>query len=53
MLAAYYTKRPDAVLSGAIQTPEGNVFNLSNLPVEVTEFIANWRIEADYAETVG
>ena len=52
MLAAYYTKRPDAVLSGGIQTPEGGIFDLSHLPVEVTQFIAEWKIDADAAVTV-
>lgn len=47
VLAAFLTIRPDAVLSGAKQTPEGNTFDLSGLPVEVNEFIANWRITAD------
>lgn len=43
-LALWYTKRPDASLSNTIQTPEGNVFDLSSLPGEVTEFIRNWKI---------
>lgn len=44
VLAAYYTKRPDAVLSGGIQTPEGGIFDLSRLPVEVGQFIEDWLI---------
>lgn len=44
VLAGYYTKRPDAVLSGGIQTPEGGIFDLSALPVEVTTFIADWKL---------
>src|SRR6185503_6103567 len=35
VLAAWYTKRPDAVLSNTIQTPEGNVLDLSRIPPEV------------------
>lgn len=41
VLAAYYTKRPDAVLSGAITTESG-IFDLSNMPIEVTNFIREW-----------
>jgi hypothetical protein len=44
VLAAWYTLRPDALLSGARQTPEGNVFDLSRLPVEVTQFIQTWKL---------
>lgn len=44
VLAGYITKRPDAVLSGGIQTPEGGIFDLSRLPVEVNVFVDNWRL---------
>jgi hypothetical protein len=44
VLAAFYTKRPDAILSGAITTPDGNSFDLSQFPVEVQAFIKDWRI---------
>lgn len=47
VLAAWYTKRPDAVLSNTIQTPEGNVLDLSRIPPEVQQFIAGWRIDLD------
>ena len=53
VLASWYTIRPDALLANARQTPEGNVFDLSALPVEVSEFINNWRISPDHAETAG
>lgn len=43
-LAAFYTIRPDALLSGARQTPEGNVFDLSRLPLEVQGFINDWKL---------
>jgi hypothetical protein len=43
-LAAWYTKRPDAVLSGASQTPDGNALDLSQIPDEVQLFIEKWRI---------
>ena len=44
VLAAFYTKRPDALLSGASFGPDGTAFDLSRLPLEVTAFIAGWRI---------
>jgi hypothetical protein len=44
VLAAYYTKRPDALLSGAISTPDGNAFDLSRLPIEVQGFIEEWKV---------
>lgn len=44
VLAAFYTKRPDALLSGAIQTPDGTTLDLSQLPVEVRVFIEEWRV---------
>ena len=47
VLAAWYTKRPDAVLANTIQTPEGNVFDLSRLPPEVQGFVTEWRIDLD------
>lgn len=43
VLAAYYTKRPDALLSGAITTPEGGIFDLTQIPIEVRLFIEDWR----------
>jgi len=47
VLAAWFTKRPDAVLSNTIQTPEGNVLDLSGMPPEVQLFIQDWRIPLD------
>lgn len=47
VLAAWYTKRPDAVLSNTLQTPEGNVLDLSRIPPEVKDFVAGWRIDLD------
>lgn len=43
-LAMWYTKRPDANLTNAIQTPEGNTFDLSSLPAEVNDFIRQWKV---------
>ena len=45
VLAGFYTLRSDALLSGARQTPEGNIFDLSKLPLEVQSFVADWKIE--------
>lgn len=47
VLAAWYTKRPDAVLSNTIQTPEGNILDLSRMPPEVQGFVQQWRIPLD------
>lgn len=46
VLAAFYTIRPDALLSGARQTPEGNVFDLSRLPLEISGFVSDWKLDA-------
>lgn len=43
VLAGYYTKRPDAILSGAITT-DTSLFDLSNLPIEVQSFVTEWRV---------
>jgi hypothetical protein len=52
VLAAYFTKRPDAILGGALATPEGGVVDLAQFPIEVQSFVAEWRIEQG-AEAVG
>jgi hypothetical protein len=44
VLAAFYTLRPDAILAGAVATPDGGSTDLSALPVEVQQFIADWRV---------
>lgn len=41
-LAAFYCLRSDALLSGARATESG-IFDLSNLPIEVQEFVASWK----------
>lgn len=41
--AAWLTLRSDSLLSGARATPEGNIFDLSQLPTEVQQFIASWK----------
>lgn len=52
ILAAWLTKRPDAVLSNVLQTPGGDVLDVSNWPPEVTKFVADWKIDTDAAVTV-
>lgn len=44
VLAAYFTKRPDAILSGGFMTEDGNSFDLSQYPVEVSTFVAGWML---------
>lgn len=52
VLAAYFTKRPDAILGGAFATSEGGVIDLSQFPTEVQSFVAEWRLEQG-VEAVG
>lgn len=44
VLAAFYTLRPQALLSGAVVTPEGGGFDIRDLPIEVSQFIHDWRL---------
>lgn len=44
IMAAWKTKRPDAIYSGGFGTAEGSVFDLSELPVEVQRFVKLWRV---------
>lgn len=43
ILAGYFTLRPDSLLSGARQTPDGSIFDLSKFPQEVSAFIREWK----------
>ena len=43
-LAGYYYQHADALFSGARATPEGNIFDLSQLPSEVRELVADWSL---------
>lgn len=45
ILAAWYTKRPDAVLTNTLQTGEGNIVDLSRLPPEVWMFKRDWSMK--------
>lgn len=44
VLAGYFTRRPDAVLSGALTTEFDGSFDLANLPVEVQAFVTAWSL---------
>lgn len=46
-LAAFYTKRRDALLSNTMQAPDGAIFDYASLPIEAQEFIRNWRQSVD------
>lgn len=52
VLAAYYTWRPDALLTGARATPGGDVIDLSQLPIETQLFIASWNASS-FAQDAG
>lgn len=41
-MSAFLTWRPDALLAGVRATPDGTLFDLSRLPLEVQAFLAAW-----------
>lgn len=43
VLAAWMTKRADALLGNAVQTPDGSVFDFSEFPPEVNAILATYR----------
>lgn len=43
VLAAWYTKRADALLANAVANPEGAILDYSQLPPEVSDTIRNYR----------
>lgn len=43
-LAAWMTKRSDALLGNAVQTPDGTVFDYSQMPPEVNAVISTYRV---------
>ena len=50
VLAGYYVLRSDALLSGAInRLQEGIIFDLSQLPVEVQNFVREWKLSDQMA----
>ena len=44
VLAAWYTKRGDAIFSNVIQSPEGTLSDVSHMPPEVTQFIGTYTL---------
>lgn len=46
VLAAWYTRRPDALLGGVSVTAAGSEVDLSQIPSEVRQFIEDWKIQA-------
>lgn len=46
VLAAYFTMRPDALLTGGRFTPGGDVVDLSQFPIEVQVFVADWKVSS-------
>lgn len=49
VMAAYLTIRTDALLSGAVnRLNEGVIFDLSRLPIEVQNFVTEWKNEDHY-----
>lgn len=52
VLAAWITKRADALLGNAVQTPDGSVFDYSQMPPEVSAVIATYKI-GEQAVAVG
>lgn len=45
VLASWFTLRPDAVLSNVIQSAQGTVSDVSQLPPEVQSFISAWTLQ--------
>lgn len=53
VLAAYFTLRPQALLSGASITPDGSAFDLSEFPPEFRRFVDLWRLGGRRVVSVG
>lgn len=43
VLAAFLTLRPDALLTGGRATPGGDIVDLSQFPIEIQAFVADWK----------
>jgi hypothetical protein len=50
VLAAFWTKYPDAVLIGSAATAGGGAIDLSGFPLPVQQFITDWRVEAGVSQ---
>jgi hypothetical protein len=46
VLAGFLTLRPDALLTGGRFTPGGDVTDLSQFPIEIQAFVADWKVGA-------
>lgn len=46
VLAAWYTRRPDALLGGVSVTAQGTEIDLGAMPAEVRQFIEDWKLSA-------
>lgn len=44
VLAGYYTLRSDALVTGGRFTPGGDVMDLSQYPIEIQTFVADWKV---------
>jgi hypothetical protein len=44
VLAGFYTMRPASILADVAITPAGGVVTYSQMPAEVVEFVADWKI---------
>lgn len=53
VLAAWYTKRPDSILANVAITAEGTALDYSNIPPEVGDFIAAYKLDSDQVVSVG
>lgn len=49
ILASFYTMRPASILSDVAITPQGGVLNFTQLPPEVRDFLADWKIGGEQA----
>lgn len=47
VLAAWYTKRPDALLANVASTLDGSLLNYAAMPPEVMDFLTAWRLREE------